>query len=229
MLSKIQTIRRGVLRVCDSVVDNNGVSIPTLVGQTSQVDVISQNGYRYRSGFWERVLNSPQVIETIKNRDMLGMTEHPTEDEAFLKTPYNLASLVVLDAWVENGNPFATFGLLNNEQGNLLKALIDVGHKPGVSTRGLGSFSKDQVSDYVDESNYMFITWDIVRSPNFADLKMDKVTDSLRNTKVFQELTQMYALRDSVDENYSKSGLEYDIDLAIKALTSIKNKLLQHE
>lgn len=225
MLNKIQSVRKGLLKVCDSVKLPNGVTVPVIAGQCSQVDMISQNGYRYRMGFWEKILAQPQIIDSISNRDMLGMIEHPIEDDDFLKTPYPLASHIVLKAWVENGNPFANFGILNNDAGNQLKALVDVGHKPGVSTRGLGTFSQDDNSKYVDDDNYMFLTWDIVRSPNFADLKMDKVTDSLIKSPLFKEVTQMYNLRDSVDEHYSQSKLSSDIDLAIETLSRLKVNL----
>lgn len=224
---KIQTVRKGLLRVCDSVQLDSGVILPCITGQCSQVDVVSQNGYRYKKGFWEKVLQQSQVSDAIINRDMLGMIEHPTDDDDFLKTPYTGASHIVLKAWCDGGNPFATFGLLNNEAGNQLKALTDVGHKPGVSTRGLGSFAQDNISKFVDDDNYMFLTWDIVRSPNFQDLKMDKVTDSLMKSPLFKEMTEMYHLRDSADEHYSSIKLADDLEVAIDALKRIKDNLLK--
>lgn len=225
MINKIQTTRRTTLRICDSVVLESGVTCPVIHGQCSQVDFISQNGYRYKNGFWERVLNNPIVMESIENRDVLGMIEHPEDDDDFLKTPYETASHVVLKAWCDSGNPYAQFGLLNNPKGNSLKALVDIGHKPGVSTRGLGTFITDSTSQYVDDSNYAFITWDIVKSPNFADLKMEKVTDSLRKTPLFQEFTEMYHLRDSVDESYNKEKLLVDMEKVQQTLVTIQNFL----
>lgn len=222
---KIQSVKKNIFKISDSIMLDSGVTVPCITGQCGEVDVVSQNGYRYKMGFWDKVLSDSCVQQAIQNRDVFGMIEHPVDDDAFLKTPYDLASHVIIKAWVQSGNPFATFGLLNNEKGNQIKALIDVGHHPGVSTRGLGSFDKDEVSQYVCDSDYMFITWDIVRSPNFSDLKLDKVTDSLMKSPVFNELVQMHGLKDSVDEHYSKSKLLKCMDDAISSLIEFKNLL----
>jgi hypothetical protein len=214
-----------LFRVSDSVKLSDGTTIPCIVGQCGQVDVVSQNGYRYKKGFWDKVLSDPLIIEAINSRDMFGMIEHPEDDDHYLRTPYELASHVIMKAWCENGNPFAHIGLLNNEKGNQIKALIDVGHRPGVSTRGLGSFEKDDISQYISEDNYLFLGWDIVRSPNFADLKLDKVTDSLMKSPIFEELVQMHQLKDSVDEHYSANQLARGMDNAISALLELKKLL----
>lgn len=229
-MDKIQIVQRHKMKICDSKFKlENGVTLPVIMGQCSEVEVVSQNGYYYKRDFWDKILKQPAVIDAIENRDMFGMIEHPKDDDAYLKTPYEKASHVVLKAWVdEYGNPFAQFGLLNNEQGNNIKALIEVGHRPGVSSRGLGEMANDEKGQYVTADGYAFITWDIVRSPNFSELKLDKVTDSLRQTPLFRELVQMNHLRDSADEHYSKANLERDMTMAIDALTRIKNNLMNN-
>lgn len=228
-MDKIQTVQKHKMKICDSVTLESGVTLPVIMGQCSEVEVMSQNGYYYKSDFWRKVLSQPHVADAIKNRDMFGMIEHPTDDDAYLKTPYSLASHVVLKAWVDDyGNPFAEFGLLNNEQGNNIKALIEVGHRPGVSSRGLGEMANDAKGQYVTDDGYMFITWDIVRSPNFSELKLDKVTDSLRATPLFRELVQMNHLKDSADEHYSKENLEKDMAAAIDVLTRIKANMFNN-
>lgn len=226
MLNKVQTTKGYKMRICDSITLESGVSVPMIQGQVSEVDVMSQNGYYYKRDFWKKILSNPQVADAIRNHDMLGMIEHPTDDEDYLKTPYDKASHFVHKAWVEpDGNPYAQFGLLNNEQGNNIKALIEIGHRTGVSSRGLGEMATDDMGQYVTDDNYMFITWDIVRSPNFADLKLDKVTDSLRQSPTFKELVQMNQLRDSADEHYSKSNLVKNMDMAINALMEMRREL----
>lgn len=214
-LSKIQSVSKHPFRICDSIQLDNGITIPCITGQVGQVDVVSQNGYRYKKGFWDKVLSDPLIQEQIEGRDIFGMIEHPVEDDAFLKTPYDLASHVIIKAFVQDGNPWAVLGLLNNEKGNQIKALVDVGHRPGVSTRGLGAFERDDISQYVSDENYMFITWDIVRSPNFSNLKMDKVTDSLMKSPLFVELCEMHKLKDSASEDYPKSKLADEMHKAV--------------
>lgn len=240
MVNKVQSVfSRSLLRVSDSMVDMSGNRIPILTGQVGQVDVVSQNGYRYVNGFWDKVLGDKIVQDSIASRDMFGMIEHPKDDDEYVKTPYEKASHIVLKAWCQDGNPYAQFGLLNNEYGNSIKALLDVGHRPGVSTRGFGNFKKDSISTYLDDSNYVLVTWDIVRSPNFSDLKMDKTSDSSRTSfsaskvsdsimanPIFRELCEMHQLDDSVDESYNQDSLVKSMDSAIKALTEFRNQLI---
>lgn len=224
--NKIQSVNRYGFKIMDSVTTDSGVKMPIIVGQVGKVDFISPNGYRYKNGFWDKVLSDSAVQECIANRDMFGMIEHPTDDDEYIKTPYDKASHVILKAWVQDGNPYAQIGLLNNPQGNQLKALIEVGHKPGVSTRGLGNIEKDEVSQYIPVQDYLFITWDIVRTPNFGDLKMDKVSDSLVKSPIFKELCEIHQLQDSVDEHYNALKLSDDKAKALKALEDLKAYLL---
>lgn len=219
---KVHSVKKSQFRICDAVVGTDGTKIPCIVGQVGQVDEVSQNGYRYKKGFWDAILARPEVKDKIEHREMLGTIEHPISDEAYLKTPYDQASHVVVKAWTQDGNPYAVLGLLNNEKGNQIKALLEVGHNPGVSTRGLGSFADDAVSQYIVEDDYVLLGWDIVTSPNFADLKMEKVSDSLQTSSLFKELVGMNALRDSSYINYNRQSLLKDI----KSLaTELSNKL----
>ena len=111
-------------------------------------------------------------MEMLKERTSLGTIEHPEDDGAYLRTPYEDASHVVIDAVLKGNDPFCKFALLNNQKGNSVKALVDLEIPVGVSTRGLGDTLSDSVSPYIDEDNYALITWDIVNNPNFASLKM---------------------------------------------------------
>lgn len=225
--AKIETVWRNHLKLCDSITSQTGERVPVLAGQVGQVDVTSPNGYRYKMGFWDKVLSDSVILEKIQNRDILGMTEHPVDDSEYLKTPYDKASHVVLKAWVQDGNPYAQIGLLNNKQGNDIKALIDVGHKPGISTRGLGSVLTDSIGQYIPDKDYMFLTWDIVRNPNFGTLRMNTITDSLRRSPIFKELCEMHQLQDSVDESYNSDKLDVDMGKAIEALKILKEYLIR--
>lgn len=228
MIQTISSTIRTSFKITDSISTDTGVTIPCITGQVGQVDFVSQNGYRYRTNFWNEVLSNPLVQDQIKNREMLGTIEHPIDDEEYLKTSYENASHVVLKAWTDNNNPFATFGLLNNPKGNAIKALIDVGCKPGVSTRGLGDFETDQVSKYVSSDGYALICWDIVKNPNFSELSMSPISDSVKAHPLFKELCQQHHLKDSADDHYSSASLAADMSKVINELQTIAYKLRQN-
>ena len=222
-LNKIQSIYRSSFRVVDSIESADGTRIPIIRGAASRVDTASQKGYRYRKGFWDKVIGDSSLQERVSGRDMLGMIEHPLDDAEYMRTPLDKASHIVLRAWVdeETHDPWIDCGLLNNPAGNSIKALVDVGFRPGCSTRAMGGFLQDSIGDYLDEDNYAVITWDIVRSPNFEDIRLERVSDS----SIFREAVQMYQLRDSVDDAYSPNKLKSDLDLAITALRRMADNL----
>lgn len=224
-LCKIQSVVISQFKIVDSIETPSGEKMPCISGKASHTDVISQKGYRYRKGFWPKVINSPALQSRIESRDVLGMIEHPKDDADFLHTPYDKAAVICLRAWCEGEDPYITLGLLNNPQGNAIKALVEVGHRPGVSTRAFGDYAKDDVSSYIVDDGFTCIGWDVVRSPNFEDIRMDKVSDSLETLPEFRELMQMTQLRDSVDENYNHDHLRSDIDQAVACLKRISNYL----
>lgn len=229
MLSKIQTVRKTKMRVTDSVTLESGITCPVIQGQLSQVGVISQNGYRYDPGFWNIIVEEP-VRSMIQQREMLGMIEHPKDDAEYLQTPYEKASHIVIDAWLDDdGNPYGKFALLNNSYGNAMKALVDVGHQPGVSTRGLGDIIKDSTSEVVSPTGYALITWDLVRRPNFASLKMEKVSDSLQNSQIFKEVCEMYKIRDSINvtPGITRESILKEIKSGISELQQKYDQLIQ--
>lgn len=230
-LHKISSITNSLLRVVDDSLEmpDTGERLTVLEGAASRTEQISQKGYRYRKGFWPYVINNEELQHKIATRNLLGMTEHPLDDAEFMCTPYDKASIICLSAICEesdpNQTPIVRLGILNTPAGNNIKALIAVGHKPGVSTRALGEYKTDDISQYLDEVTFRCLGWDVVRSPNFEDIRMDKVSDSLAQLPAFKELVQMYQLRDSVTDNYNVSKLREDIDAAKEYLQRISNNL----
>lgn len=220
-LNTVRSVYKSRFKVCDSVVTTEGITIPCITGQVGQVDLVSQNGYRYKTDFWEKVLSDPATKSAIDNREMLGTIEHPDDDEAYLRTPYEQASHVVISAWIDNHNPFATLGLLNNDKGNAIKALIDIGHKPGVSTRGLGSIEQDSVSQFVSDEAYILLGWDLVRNPNFDKLCMEPVSDSITKSPLFKELCEQHKLQDSSYQGYNHNSLKQDMAKVVDELKTL--------
>lgn len=212
MLQQVRTVYYNPhFRITDSKSARND-GIVTIQGQVSSEEERSQKGYRYISGFWEKVLRNPDTQELIKNKQMLGQIEHPADSEGdwnYLSTPYDKASHVVTRAWIDpSNNPWASFALLNNEHGCNVKALLEVGHNPGVSTRGMGEIKSDSLGEFVDDTGYSLISWDIVRSPNFPSLRLKQLSDSIE----FKELAQAIQLRDSGKESFNKEVLLKEIE-----------------
>lgn len=218
-------------KIMDSITDNVGNKIPMIYGPLSFEEVQSKKGYRYRDGFWNKILSNEKVIEDIESHSMLGMIEHPKDDADYIKTPYDKASHVIWNVDLKKGVPYGTIALLNNTNGNAMKALADLGVPIGVSTRGLGEFLSDSVSEFIDEDSYALITWDFTRNPNLEKAVLSKVTDSFMETPIFREFIDAYKLRDSVDESYDHERLKKEFILmreeSMKTIERI-DKILTH-
>lgn len=230
-MKRIVTSSMSKFKIMDSIIDNVGNKIPMIYGPLSFEEVQSKKGYRYRDGFWNKILSNEKVIEDIESHSMLGMIEHPKDDADYIKTPYDKASHVIWNVDLKKGVPYGTIALLNNINGNAMKALADLGVPIGVSTRGLGEFLSDSVSEFIDEDSYALITWDFTRNPNLEKAVLSKVTDSFMETPIFREFIDAYKLRDSVDESYDHERLKKEFMLmreeSMKTIERI-DKILTH-
>jgi hypothetical protein len=230
MLQQISTVyhRKNNFRITDSRKCNDGIT--RIQGQVSIEDTTSQKGYRYLPGHWKKIISDTTIQQLIADKQMLGQIEHPVDadgDHNYLYTPYDKASHIVTRAWIHDHTncPWAEFSLLNNEQGAQLKALLELGHQPGVSTRGLGEFKTDSAGEYVDDQNYSLITWDVVRTPNFPELRLCSISDSLYNTPQFKQYVQMFQLKDSGSASFSHEGLIKQIDAMTYELKRLKSMI----
>jgi hypothetical protein len=230
-MKRIVTSSMSKFKIMDSITDNVGNKISMIYGPLSFEEVQSKKGYRYRDGFWNKILSNEKVIEDIESHSMLGMIEHPKDDADYIKTPYDKASHVIWNVDLKKGVPYGTIALLNNTNGNAMKALADLGVPIGVSTRGLGEFLSDSVSEFIDEDSYALITWDFTRNPNLEKAVLSKVTDSFMETPIFREFIDAYKLRDSVDESYDHERLKKEFMLmreeSMKTIERI-DKILTH-
>lgn len=221
----VKTVYRTKFRVQDSITSESGENIPIIGGILSESEVVSPNGYRYKADFWREVLSRPNVKELIASRECLGTIEHPEDDIAYDITPYDKASHFVKSVTLKDNNPYGCFGILNTPLGNILKALVDVDVPVGVSTRGYGDMLTDSVSPYIPTDGYEFITWDIVRRPNFGTLRMTKVTDSNKILSHLAELVSMYGERDKCVDNLHKTGLIKDMDSLMSELKNVFSRI----
>nr|DAH52346.1 MAG TPA: Prohead core protein serine protease [Caudoviricetes sp.] len=214
------------VRIIDSFQNQKGETIPCVEGFLSLEETISKKGYRYRDGFWSKVLSNKAVQDSIQQRRMLGTIEHPIPDDEYLSQPYESASHVVLDVQLKNGSPWGLLALLNNQKGNSIKALADLDVPVGISTRGMGTFIEDSLSPYVDEENYALITWDFTNKPNIEGAEQHaKISDSVQQLPLFKEMVQMYGLRDSVGSDFNKVKLIQEMEKARDEISNLINKV----
>lgn len=167
----------------------NGGSLTRIPGRFSVCDCVNGNNRRYGRRVWEKNLQPGSMLqESIKRNAAFGLLEHPKDGIVTLLSP--ISHHVTNATMTETADPkgqkvtevVGEIALLDTEEGKKLKALIEGGYNPLVSSRGYGSLSK--AADGVDEvqEDYVCEGWDVVIKPSFenAELTPDRSSTSAR-------------------------------------------------
>jgi len=158
---------------------------------------ISRNGRVYTKEAWENAFKKQSFKEAFKNKLVVGMLSHPEDDldyDTMLKE--GLASHTLTDIKfvpiedAENGIYNATFYILNTPAGRTLKALLEVGATPAVSSRAYGSFKEGAYFEYegkklpvINENDFIFQCFDIVSHPGIEKARISdyKLAEKLKD------------------------------------------------
>lgn len=158
-------------------------SYTRIPGRFSVCDCINGNNRRYSRKVWEKNLQPGSILqESISRNAAFGLLEHPKDGIVTLLSPisHHVTKAVMSESKGADGQPvFEVAGeiaLLDTEEGRKLKALIEGGYNPLVSSRGYGSLAKgnDGVDDVCED--YVCEGWDVVIKPSFesAELTPDR-------------------------------------------------------
>ena len=156
-----------------------GESYTRIPGRFSVCDCINGNNRRYSRSVWEKNLQTGSILqESITRNAAFGLLEHPKDGIVTLLSPisHHVTKAEMIESKDSRGNPvFEVVGeiaLLDTEEGKKLKALIEGGYNPLVSSRGYGSLEK--APDGVDEvkEDYVCEGWDVVSKPSFENAEL---------------------------------------------------------
>lgn len=158
----------------------NGISFTRIPGRFSVCDSINGNNRRYPKRVWEKNLAEGSVLrQSIAKNGAFGLLEHPSDGRISLQSPI---CILVTDAKLQAAQDESTkqqvnevvgeIIVLNTAEGQKLRALIEVGYNPLVSSRGFGSVVK--AMDGVDEvqDDYVCEGWDVVLKPSFEKAEL---------------------------------------------------------
>lgn len=123
----------------------------------------------------DRILNSPAVIEALKNRSMLGEGGHP---ENRVDISYPEVALAVEKLWIPEGNGnmlWGRFAILDTPVGKILNTLVRYGTKLGISARAVADSIQRDGHEVILENSYELITFDAVPEPGFKCARLEKV------------------------------------------------------
>ena len=160
-----------------------------LEGIFATANVRNRNGRIYPRSLWERVLKDPEIIEQIRNGQMLGEAIHPT----YLEPSYKEAAIKITSLRLEGDNVIGTCEVLEDliapdgslisrgtPNGNIIGALARRGVKIGISSRGVGDV--DEYGYVIDtpENPFKLITFDCTaRASNYGS-EVLKIKESMK-------------------------------------------------
>lgn len=157
----------------------SGGSLTRIPGRFSVCDCVNGNNRRYSRRVWEKNLTDGSLLqESIKRNAAFGLLEHPKDGIVTLLSPisHHVTKAQMVESKDATGKPISEvvgeITLLDTAEGNKLKALIEGGYNPLVSSRGYGSLQR--AGDGVDEvqEDYVCESWDVVIKPSFEQAEL---------------------------------------------------------
>jgi len=163
--------------VSESRPDGNGYT--RIPGRFSVCDCINGNNRRYGKRVWEKNLQPGSTLqESISRNAAFGLLEHPKDGIVTLLSPisHHVTKAQMVEGKDAQGRTVyevtGEIAVLETEEGKKLKALIEGGYNPLVSSRGYGSLNR--AADGVDEvcEDYVCEGWDVVIKPSFETAEL---------------------------------------------------------
>lgn len=159
-------------------------------GRVQYADKPNQNNRVYPRKIWERILDDPKILESLREKRMLGTLDHPSDGKTTLENASHVITALQLK---EDGEIVGRIQVLNTPKGQVLKALCEDGISWGISSRGNGSL-KDGPNGlkYVQE-DFALETFDAVYNPSTFGAYPQPVLESVETHKELLEETMSIA------------------------------------
>ena len=125
-------------------------------GIFSSVDLLNENGRKYKRNVMEREVDKVQPM--INDKCLWSELGHPSGPDM---NPDRIAGIVESLRW-DGNDILGRAKIIDTPMGNISKTLIKEG-RVGISSRGLGTVNEKD--GYVND-DFNLITWDIVLSPS---------------------------------------------------------------
>ena len=151
-----------------------------LKGILQRADALNQNGRVYPKHILEREVRNYEKL--IRERRAFGELDHANEAIVNMKNVCHM----VEEIWMDGDTVYGKVQILDTPCGNIIKAIIKAGGKPGISSRALGSLREERGVKVVQD-DLQIVCWDFVSEPStslaFMQLESKQVNASqIRST-----------------------------------------------
>lgn len=158
--------------------ENVGTGVTPLYrcpGRLSVCNIRNGNNRRYPTKVWERNIkdSDSKLRKLIEKNAAFGLLEHPDDGRVTLLSPIAVITTKA-DLKMEGTNLVVDgeITIVDTAEGRKLKALIEAGYNPYVSSRGYGTLTTGP--DGIDEvqEDYVCEGWDVVFQPSFEQAEL---------------------------------------------------------
>ena len=164
-----------------------------LKGVIQRANTLNQNGRVYPLPILEReILNYQKLIQ--ENRAM-GECDHPDSSVVELKN----VSHVIKEARMEGETVYGTIEILDTPSGQIVQSLIESGVTLGISSRGVGSTTRQGETQVVQE-DFQLICFDMVSEPSTPGAFVLREGKEVSRT----ELSKTFNKSDRVDRIFNE-------------------------
>ena len=137
--------------------------IGQFVGKCCDANVVNNNDMHLGEQLFKNLFASEEYKRAMKNRHYIGFLGHPADIDCM---DFEHGCIVMTDCKLEdNGEVTGTFDLIDTPVGQVVKAFIDAGVKFGISIRGAGDITGEEV----DPDTFVFRGFDLVTFPAYND------------------------------------------------------------
>ena len=169
------------------IVESEGKQVVSATGVFQNYLEENSNKRIYPKSIWDSVLaEGSDFRRRLQNREVLGLIEHPEDDE----TPLLEASHVITNLWfatpeeiaadptnLREGDILGTYETMPYGNGHVVAGLLERKIGFGISSRGMGSTIMRDGKTIV-ENDFELETFDVVQSPSVKRARPKKVVES---------------------------------------------------
>lgn len=159
-------------------------------GRVQYADKPNQNNRVYPRKIWERVLADPKILESLREKRMLGTLDHPADGKTTLENASHVITNLQLK---EDGEITGRIQVLNTPKGQVLKALCEDGIPWGISSRGNGSLKDGPNGVKYVQEDFALETFDAVYNPSTFGAYPQPVMEAVESNKELMEETMSIA------------------------------------
>lgn len=171
-----------------------------LEGVFGEIDTKNKNQRIYTES--EYLPHIQALQEKIEKSKLLGELDHPAQFDVSLKNVSHIIESLYYDK--ENKQVRGRIRLLNTEQGQQAKALVDANVPLHISSRAAGRVKNNNEVELQE-----LFTYDLVADPGFESAELNKVNESLginNNNILIYEMNNDLNEKDTNKENQTKNN-----------------------